>query len=831
MLESLLSGIRYGLRTLVANPGFTIIVVTTLAVGIGANTAIFGLLDAVLLRTLPVERPEELFFVNFAGSESRGSAPPYPCFEQLRDHTTHLSGIAAFSMSSFKVVIDGQIEEVSGQFASGNYFSLLGVGTAIGSSFGPLDDWIPGQGGPNGPVAVLGYSYWQRRFGLDPTVIGRVIEVGLQCSQCGQGFQRTPVTVIGVTKPGFAGLAPGHELDIHLPIALQGTERLSDRNGFWLSAVARLRPGSSPEQARAELDPVFKAFVDELGFPSEIRHKFLDQIELTAANRGFGTLRGPFAKPLVALMAMVGLVLLIACANVANLLLARAAASEKDLAVRCALGASRSHILGQTLIEGLLLAGLGGLAGLLLARWSSALLVNLLSTERDPVILNLSLNGSLLVFTFGVSLLSVILFSLAPALRSIHLDPGSVLKETASSHTGGRPRFRFRKVLIFGQIALSFLVLTCAGLFLRSLHILKNVDAGFQPERVLTMRLDIEARAYVGTQLNTFWEDVLGRVKSVAGVSSASLSAVTPLDGRMQGTMIDIPGFTAETPLDNSVDVNHVSAEYFETLGIAVKRGRPFHESDRQSAVKVALLNESAARFFFGERDPVGAKIRILHPPIEEPYEIVGVVADSRRKSLREESGRLLYLPNLQAIASLSDLTLAVRSALDPLALAGPIKAELRSMDPDLLITQIVTLESQRDQSLVRERLVFWLSTVFAGLAMLLTCVGIYGAIACDVALRKQEISLRIALGSPKGQVLRLMLERGMVLVGAGLLLGCIASFATTRLLASLLYGVSATDPGTFAVVALLLAAVGLGAVYLPVRRGITVEPMAILRG
>lgn len=297
MLESVWRDLRHGVRVVAKNPGFSLIAVITMALGIGANSAIFGLVNAVLLRPLPVEQPKDLFFVSYAGSQSSGGAPPYPCLEELRNQTTHLSKMAGFSLTSLKAIIDGEVEELSGQFASGNYFSLLGLRTIVGSPFTPLDDSVAGQGGPNGPVAVVGYNFWRRRFASDPSVIGKVIDVGLQCSQCGGDFQKTPVTIIGVAPPGFTGLAPGHDIDIHLPIALMGAKRLADPRGFWLLAVARLKKGSSVEQARAELDPTFKAFVDKIQVPPQVRTQYLDHIALTPANRGLRTLRGPFTEP------------------------------------------------------------------------------------------------------------------------------------------------------------------------------------------------------------------------------------------------------------------------------------------------------------------------------------------------------------------------------------------------------------------------------------------------------------------------------------------------------------------------------------------------------
>ena len=811
--------LRYGLRMLRGSPGFTAIVVLTLALGIGANTAIFSLIDTVLLKMLPVAQPERLFFIENVGTQGGGGAPPYPCFERFRDHTQYLSGIAAFSSpTELKVSIDNQIEQVKGQYASGSYFSLLGVRTVIGRAFTSSDDAVIGTGGPDGPVAVIGYNYWQRRFAQSPAVIGKVIQV-----------DKTPVTIIGVTPPEFFGLSPGSDVEINLPMMLADAQLLTDKGSWWFDAVGRLMADASVEQARAELDGVFQAFMDERSAVRDLRKDFFDHIQLTAAGQGLATLRVPYFKPLLTLMAVVGLVLLIACANVANLLLARAASRRKEFAVRLAMGANRVRLIRQMLTESLLLAGCGCLLGLLLASWGSAWLVSFFSTGRRQIFLNLRFDGRLLLFTLGLSLLTGIVFSLAPAWRSARIDPGPVLKESAATASSDHSRLRVGKLLVVAQVALSLILLVGAGLFLRSLQRLKSLDAGFRPDGVLTMRIDPEARGYRKPQLDNFWQETLARVKALPGVTAASLSTLSPVDGRDAGIIINVPNFTPNAKRDNAVRINHVSPEYFTTTGIAILRGRPFNEHDDESARKVALLNEAAAHFYFGSLDPVGTKIFVTIPRTADPYEIVGVVRDSRHMNLQEEIPRLLYLPTLQSLNRMGRLTLAVRTSGNPSTLAGPIRNEMRELGSDILVTNVITLSEQVNQSLLQERLVSSLSSLFGLLALSLACIGLYGVISHTVTRRTSEIGIRLALGATGAGVLRMVLKESLALVLAGIAIGVPASFAVTRLISKMLFGVRPADALTVIVATLLMLTVSTLAALLPARRASRVDPLVAL--
>ena len=814
----MLQDLRYGVRMLLKHPGFTCVAVLTLALGIGANTAIFSLIDAVLLKVLPVEQPEQLFFVNNTGARGGGGAPQYPCFERFRDRNHYLSGIAAFNQIAPKLTIDGQTEQLKGQFVSGNYFLLLGVKAIVGRTFNPADDSVIGEGGPDGPVAVISYKYWQRRFALSPAVIGKVVQTG-----------KTPVTIIGVTPPGFFGLTPGREVDISLPMMLADANALLDKNSTWFNAVGRLKPGASVEQARAELDAIFRAFMDETAISREARQDYFDHIELIPASRGLDQLRRRFSQPLLTLMTIVGLGLLITCANVANLLLARATLRRREIAVRLALGASRIRLIRQMLTESVLLVSLGGLLGLLVARWSSALLIGFFTSGNNPISLNLKLNGRLLLFTAGLSLLTGVIFGIAPALRATGVDPAPTLKENASTVSSNRSSLRLGKLLVIVQVALSLVLLVGAGLCLRTLRNLKSFDAGFQPEGVVTMRLDAGARDYRVPQLNNFWKEMLARIENLPGVRSASLSVLSPLSGYDQGADIEVSNFRPNAERDRHVILNQVSPDYFTTMGSAIVQGRSFRWDDNESAPKVALLNEAAARFYFSDPNPIGAQLRFSQAK-SDAYEIVGVVKDSKHNSLRSEIPRMVYLPLCQSLKRLGNLTLAVRTSSNSSSLVNAVRSEVRSNGADILVTNVVTLREQVEQSLLQERLVSSLSSVVGVLALLLACIGLYGVMACDVTQRRQELGIRMALGARTLDVLKLVIRNGMSLALIGVAVGLAGALALTRLLSSLLFGITPTDAFTFSIVTLGLLLTALLACFIPARRATKVDPLVALR-
>jgi predicted permease len=814
-LEELGQDLRYGARMLVKNPGFTLVAVITLALGIGANTAIFSLMDAVLLKSLPVKRPEQLHFIARAGvRDAESDAPPYPCFERFRDQNKTFTGMAAFSDFNARVTIDGQAEEALGQSVSGNYFSLLGVQPLLGRTLTPADDSIPGEGGPDGLVAVISYNYWTRRFGRNPDVIGMAAQIGPHS-----------VTIVGVTPPGFYGLYPGAEMNFSVPMAIAGAEELAETHSWYFEAVGRLKPGVPVEQARADLDAIFQPFMDELGLSAEERRDYHARIELPPAGRGLDTLRRKYDKPLQALMGAVALVLLIACANLANLLLARGTARRKEFAVRLALGASRLRLVRQVFAESLLLAALGALHGLLIASWSREFLVGFFITGQNGVFLDLALDSRALLFTAGVALGACLLFGLAPALQSTRVNPGPVLKDVGEGRASSRSSIG--RLLVVAQVALSLLLLAPAGLFLRTLQNLKNLDPGFQRDGVLTLRINPPDGVYRGERLANLWKGVLEHVERLPGVRSVSLAAFTPLEGRNRTVGIYIPGFTPSGERDRAIRLNQVSPGFFSTLGITVTEGRAFTDRDDENSPRVALLNEAAARFYFGGRSPVGTQVSINN---RARHEIIGVVRDSRYRSLREPDSRLIYLPAAQALDHLGSLALVVRTSGKPSEMVGALRNEMRAVSSDLLLTNIATLDEQVGQSLLQERLLSTLALLFGLLALLLACVGLYGVISYDVARRTREIGIRMALGARPRDTLNLIVGQGFVLTLAGVTIGLALAAAATRWLESLLYDVSATDPVTFIFAPLLIGAVALLACWIPARRAAKVDPMVALR-
>jgi putative ABC transport system permease protein len=815
--DEMMQDIRFGVRMLLNSKAFTAAAVLSLSLGIGANTAIFSLLDAVLLKMLPVEHPDQLYFINNVGARGGSDAPPYPCFARFRDQNQSFTGLAAFTKRDLRIRIDGHREEITGQFVSGDYFSLLGVNPILGRALSPDDDMIPEKGGPDGYVAVISYNYWARRFGRSPEVIGKVAQIG-----------NDPVTIVGVTPPEFYGLIPGAEIDISLPMMFEGAQVLASNHTWWFHAVGRLKPNASVEHAQTELDAIFQSFMTETSVSAEMRRDAYARIELAPASRGLDTLRRQFSRPLQTLMCIVALVLLIACANVANLLLARATARRKEFGIRLALGASRRRLLRQMLTESLLLISLSALLGLLMARWCGAFLTKFFATGSDRLSVNLTLDYRVLLFTAGVALLTGLIFGLGPALQATRVDPTPALKDSASP----RSRSRFGKSLVIAQVALSLFLLVGAGLFLRTLRNLKTIDAGFRPEGVVTMRVNPAVAINQGARLANLWQEILTRVERLPGARAASLSTLSPLGGLDSIRVVEVAGFTPNARQDQEIRLNQVSPGFFSTFGIGLLQGHTFTEADSETAPKVALLNETAARFYFGDRNPIGGQLSFKRNPRAAPalYQVVGVVRDSRYNTLREPDRRTVYLPMEQSLDQLGRLTLAVRGDGRPAALTDAVRNALRAAGDDILVTYIATLDEQVDQSLLQERLLATLALFFGMLALLLACVGLYGVMSYDVAQRTHEIGIRMALGANAPQVVRLVLRQTLVWVALGVALGLGAALLGTRWAESLLFGLKPNDPLTIGLATLTLLAVAVVAGYLPARRAARVDPLAALR-
>jgi predicted permease len=824
-VETLWQDLCYGMRQLRRSPGFTTVAIVTLALGIGANTAIFSVINAVLLRKLPVRNPQELVALATVGPYGVGSFS-YPGFRRFREENHVCSEMAAIGwLNNLDASIDGQAETVEGRIVSGNFFSLLGMGARAGRTFTSQDERTP----QNSAVAVVSYEYWKRRFGLNPAVVGRNITLN-----------RTPFTIVGVTPLGFLGPDVGRLPDIYIPMTMEPAFRdeqswLDQPDFHWLNILGRLKPGVSREQARADLEIVHRQVLADIPMkgwsPAERKDLLSTRLEVRSAASGlpFG-LPKEFSGALSILMGMVGLVLLIACANVANLLLGRATVRQKEMAVRVAIGAGRFRLIRQLLTESALLAIAAGTLGLLCAYWASDAVVALMSVGHDPVFLDLRPDPRLLGFTGAISLLAALLFGLAPALRGTRVDLTPALKESAGSLGLRRSRLGLGKGLVVSQVALSLLLLFGAGLLVRTLENLENLDPGFDRRGVLLFDIDPTKSGYKGPTVTRLYKQVLEHIEAVPGVRSASLSEIEPITGGGGWeNSVWVEGYTSRPDENTTVYLNSVGPRYFETLRDPLLLGRDFNIRDSETTPKVAIINQAMARYFFGNRNPIGMKFGWYGEERNKvQFEIVGVVKDSKYGTLREQIPRTAYLDCFQG--PLGGMTFGARTSVKPSAVIAQVRNEIRTVDVGLRIGGFSTLEDHVDHSLGHERLMATLSSLFAGLAVLLACVGLYGVMAHAVARRTNEIGIRMALGADRTQVLRMIFGESAILVAAGVAVGLPVAIAATRLISGQLYGLKAADPVTIAGAVLLLTAVAAVAGYIPARRATNVDPLVALR-
>ncbi len=823
MIADLWQDVRYGARMLLKTPGFTAVAVLSLALGIGANTAIFSLVDKVLIRKLPVGEPERLVVVTASRGQGVSTTFGYPDFADYRDRNEVFEGLVCYTQRALTLSEGGQAERIQGMIVSGNYFTALRVRPALGRGFLSEEDKTRGTH----PVVVLGYGLWQRRFGAEPGLVGKSVNLN------GYGF-----TVVGIAPPEFTGTVPGVAPDVYVPIMMQGQVSpgwkmdplfgpRSRSLSSWLEVLGRLKPGVSREQAAAAMttlgSQIARAHPNADGSP-RVEPKFV----LEDGSRGNTSLLRDLRFPLQMLMATVGLILLIACANVANLLLARAGTRRKEIAVRLAVGAGRARLIRQLLTESVLLAMLGGGAGLALAASISGLVVSFTPTNNfSTLTLDNRLDWRVLGFTLAISLLTGILFGLAPALKASRLDLVSGLKdETTLLGKRGR-RLSLRNLLVVGQVALSLIVLVGAGLCVRSLQKLQAIDAGFDPAKVLVMSADVSLSGYSKERGLQFYPELLERVRSLRGVEAASLGALLPLGGGFGSTM-KAEGYTPKPGENLSSDFNIIGTDYFRTMKIPLLGGREFDPSDTTTAPQVAIINETAARRFWPGQSSIGRRLILGRAPDEEIREIVGVVRDSKYRQLTEEVRPALFVPVAQDYRA--NMALHVRTTGEPGVMVAAVRGEVQALDANLPVYNIRTLEEQKSNSLYTSRMAATLLTVFGLLALGLAAVGLYGVMAYAVHRRTREIGIRMALGAQSKDVLRQVLREGMGLVTIGLTLGLGGAIAATRLVTGFLYGVTATDPLTFAGAALLLAGVALLANYLPARRASRTDPLVALR-
>jgi predicted permease len=811
-IDNTLQDLKYGLRAMAKGKGFTAAAVLTLALGMGANTAIFSLINAVLLRSLPVEEPTQLYFMKYSGDAGVGIAPPYPYFERVQSQVKSFSGVAAFGgPGDLKVRMNGTIERAYGSRVSGEFFSVLGLRPAAGRLLTPADQKL------DPAAAVISYDYWQKRFGGNGSAVGTTFVL-----------DATQFTIVGVMPRGYKGLQPGVTNDYLLPMTTMlimphdGEGMLVDTGSPWFEMVGRLTPGVQPEQGRVEVDTIFQAYFRDYPQAPEIRSSMYREMVLVSAARGLDDIRKEFSRPLLALMGLVGLVLLIACANITNLLLAQAAKREREFAVRVALGAGRSRLFRQLLVETALLFAAGMAAGALAAWYAVKALTVFFASGARPVRLDAHWDWRVLAFTVGVSLLATVVFGAAPILRAVRTDPQTALKDGAKG-SGTRGQIDFGRMLVVLQVCLSLVLLVGALLFLRTLRNLHAIDTGFRPEQVVVTTAQLLESSYGQEAARvTMWDRVLGGVRSLPGVESAAVSEMTPLDTSGRHVGFSVPGPHPQ----GGLSMNTVSEDYFKTLGTPLLQGRSFTRGDDLQSTHVAVLNATAAKKYFDGRDPIGTTVHVN----QATYQIVGVVRDIKEADVRKEPGAFIYLPMRQPYDRNFRMTLSVKTAADPATMITAVEKQVRAAGPDTLVTHTGTMVEQIDDTLVQERLISGLTAAFGVLALLLSAVGLYGVLAYSVVRRTQEIGIRLALGEMPGQVLRGILGETAWLVGVGLAVGIPASMLLARVASSLLYGVSPKDVWAQMTAAGVLAAVGLAASSIPAYRASRINPLEALR-
>jgi predicted permease len=807
-LDGLWRDVRYATRVLRRSPGFTVVVVLTLALGIGATTAIFSLVDAVLLRTLPVDRPQDLVFFKTKGSQSTSGAPPYPWFERVREDTRTFANMAVFASDEMRIEIDGRSEQVFGQSVSGSFFDTLGITPAAGRLLTPADEKMAS------PVAVIDYGYWQRRFGGSPDVLGTSITLG----------PRT-YTVVGVTPPTFSGLQPGRHVELTTPIA-EGSRILRDGQAWWSEAVARLRPGATAAQATASADAAFQAHMQTVSVDPQLRQTRFQRVETVPAARGLDRLRDRYSTFLQALMALAIAVLLIACGNLGTLLLVRGEARAGEMAIRQAAGASTGRLFRQVLTETLLLFAFGAAGALVVARVAVDAFVSFFAIGRNPIELESQIDWRVAMFAAGVALVAAMLTGLWPALRALRVQPQEAMRSGDKRLGGARRARAAARILIVGQVALCLALLVSALLFATTMRNLRQVDLGFTAERVLTQSLDpMTTGAAAAEHRAQFWTRVLERMHTLPGARAASLSVLTPLSGRSTGERLAGAGMEARQPADRVVHVNHVSEDYFTVFRIDVLQGRPLTMADRTAYV--ALVNQTTQTDMFAGRSAVG---QTLDFGAGRRYQIVGVVKDSKHLSLRERPQRMVYLPLWQPLEPRDRVTLSVATQQGPMTLASEIAREVQAIEPTTLVSDVFDVETQIDATLIGERLLSALGTGFALLALLLAALGVYGVLSYTVAERRSEIALRMALGAAPSRIGWDIWRDVQWQVLAGIIVGLPVAWATSRTVQSLLFDVTPLDISTYFVATVVLGGVSIGSAVKPVLRAASLNPADVTR-
>jgi predicted permease len=813
ILDDLGADLRYAIRTMRRTPGFTIAAVVSIALGIGANTAIFGLIDLLLLRPLPVRNAHELVHITTSGERSSGSSGSsnYPWFREVASRTDLFSDAMLVRHDLYKVGISGRVEPLMGQRVTTNYFSLLGISPVVGRTFGAADQ--PEKGAD--PVAVISYGLWQRRFSGNANVLGTAITV-----------DQRPYTIIGVTPPEFAGILVGWTIDVIMP--LDSTEFMDPHSWSTMPLIARVKPDVTAIDVRQQLEPMLQRFVTT-GVSERFRHRYLEHVAVDSATRGISDLRVEFSNPLRLLMAAVGVLLLITCVNLAGLLVARNVARQHEIAMRIALGASRMRIMRQLLTESALLALLGGIPGLLLAIRSSNLLVEFLPQDFGPVSISVNADWRILTFALGATIGTTLLFGLIPAWQAARSTASPVLHGT--NPRTSTARVRVGQALVVAQFALSIVLVAGAVLLLRTLLNLSRVDTGFDRDHVLVVQVDPQGTSYERDRLRVFQRDMLTALASLPGVRHVSLSTSTPFNGNIDGKRLTVPGVAPRDADDSVIQVNLVGADYFNVFEIPILRGRPIDARDQMASAPVAVVGDAFAQRYFGDAGTaIGRRFTTGGGNSAVTYEIVGVARDVRYQNLRRSSERLVYLPWFQARDASAPFEFVVSTNENPAGSINMIRSEIQRLRPDAPVLAVRTMTGVINGRLFTERLLAMLGTFFALVALTLAAVGTYGLLTHLGARRVPEIGVRLALGARPRQMMWMTIRENLALAIMGSLIGIAGAVASLRVLDKLLFGLSPFDVVNLALAALILILVSLAATIAPARRAASVDPLVALR-
>lgn len=836
-METLFKDIQYGLRGLLKRRGFTAVALITLALGIGANTAIFTLINAVVLKQLPVTNPEELILFNDSASEGtrnldgdiragRWDHFSYASYRYFREHDPSFQELSAFRSGESRISvrrIDGQPgeapERASGHLVSGNYFAVLGKNAMQGRVLTNEDDSPAAQ-----PAAVISHGYWKQKLNSDPQIVGRNILLNT-----------TVFTIVGVMPPEFFGTRVRRSPDYWLPLAFQPQIELrksfiDDKNVYWLNLIGRLKSGVQIEQAQAGVNVELHQFLTEqAGSQLSDDNRLAIQnsyVTLAPGGRGLSGLRSFYSQALRMLMVIVILVLLIACANVGNLLLSRTAGRQAEISLRQALGASRGRLVRQLLTESLLLAMIGGVAGVLLAQWGVSLLVARLAATSP---LDVKPDASVLLFTLGISVVSGVLFGIAPAIRATKTDLTSALKEKSAQ--GRKSRFNLGSALVVAQVAVSLILLVGAGLFARSLIKLQQEDLGFNRDNVLLASVDTRLAGYKPAELSAVYRQLYDRLSTLPNVRSATIASTSPMSGSSTNSTITVRGYTPNKGENMAVDDMLIGPNFAETLGVPLLLGREIGLQDTSASARVAVVNQAFARAFYQDQNPIGRRLTFEDDSDKDDFEIVGVIGDAKYDSAKEKAERTVYRPIFQVQDQLAfNNVFELRTVGDPLSLSGEVRAAITQVDSKLPILNFTSLRVQTDEALKQERLIAQLVSFFGLLALLLSCVGLYGIMAHAVVRRTNEIGIRMALGAERRDIAWMVLKESLLLVACGLAVGLPASWAASQLISNQLFGLTPSDPLTLLTAVTLLSLVAALAGYLPARRASRVDPLVALR-